>query len=1166
EVMGLARDGPPAVDLDIELLEVGDAAVPTDEELEEQLKVASGAYRGQFLEGVRFEDAPELEEWVATQRTYWQHQVEHVLGRLATLQLGRRALAEASATARRWLGLDALSEPAYRIVMRALAGVGERAAALAAYEECRGALREELALEPSPETVALAERLRRLPSQASSSLRSGPLNDLPAKLAAPAVTLPFVGREREFAALVAAYQKSLTGQVQVVVLEGEAGVGKTRLAEEFLRWAALEGAEVLRGRGYEARGNFPYQPLVEGMRPRLAHEHAPEDLVADVWLTELVRLFPELRERYPDLPPPAALAGDEDTGQGRLFEAVLQLTYALAERARPAALVLYYDDVQWIDLAMRDLLLYCLQRQPEVSPPYLLLLAVQTEAIATAPELEGWLVRLARQVPTAHLTLGLLNQAETAQALATVLADSNNRRAEQDLQVGSWLYTQTDGQPFYLVETLRALVDGGTLVPQGSLAGADRPPLLALAPGVDRLPRFVPGRVRELIRGQLDGLRQPALELLAAAAVLGTEATFERLCHVAALDEGAGLAALDELRRRQLLVEDAADPNMEDLELWRPATMRFPHDLVREVVYTEAGDARRRVFHRRAVALLEGTSTSAAELAHHALAAGLFEPAFRSSVTAGDDALEVFAVRDAIGHYERAQRMLTGLEPRPSPVTSEQCVHLHLRLGRAYEWVGAWAQARVTYDALRHHARGAGDATLEGRAITRLSLLTWRDSWDIVAACGLAKEAISTLEGTEDRHLLAQASWVASYLNHIAGKPDVTHRLAQQAEEMAQAAGHRELVASSLMMRGMGDIQSGDWDEGITALQRGGALYTALEGGQSARSRPRESTETPSRAAFYPWMGPVASTGYIVGGAACQAFEGFASICRGEPQRGLELGQTALRLGMDSANAAVEGISRRTVSTGLIEAGNYAEALQVGQPGVEQASGVDEPIVPLLTITSWAYAQLAILDLEEAQLAVAQALTHAEQVGIDRWIVVPRSLHCATLALAGDWAGAYAKALQTIATREILPERLLPLDFTRHHEIEVLVRGDNHARALADVRRLEKRLRHDGSDRRYWLVYERMRAALARGEGEIEATRRHLATALDMARQIGLPGEEWTIAAELASAYRPDSGLATKAFAQARTVIESLATGSPDQRVSVQFRAAALERARQLAG
>src|SRR5207253_10242190 len=89
---------------------------------------------------------------------------------------------------------------------------------------------------------------------------------------APAVELPFVGREREFAALVAAYQAARAGQVQVVVLAGEAGSGKTRLAEEFLRWATLEGAEVLRGRGYETQGTLPYQPLVDAVRPRLARE------------------------------------------------------------------------------------------------------------------------------------------------------------------------------------------------------------------------------------------------------------------------------------------------------------------------------------------------------------------------------------------------------------------------------------------------------------------------------------------------------------------------------------------------------------------------------------------------------------------------------------------------------------------------------------------------------------------------------------------------------------------------------------------------------------------------------------------------------------------------------------------------------------------------------
>jgi len=616
--------------------------------------------------------------------------------------------------------------------MRALASAGDRAGALEVYQECRTILQTELAVEPSPETVALADRLRQLPGAAvREEARPPPAGAWPVRHHAE---LPFAGREREFAALVAAYQGARSGQLRVVVIEGEAGIGKTRLTEEFVRWVTVEGADVLHARGDDARARLPYQLGVDALRPRLVRENAPEDLVADIWLTELVRLFPELHERYPDLPAPMTLAGDEAIGQGRLFEAVHQLTLALPERARPGALVLVYDDVQWADLATRDLLLYRLPRQREMGSPHLLLLTVRSEALAAMPELESWLGTLGRQVPTMRLALGPLARTETEQAIAAVLADPT--MANGALGYGSWLYAQTEGQPFYLVETLHTLVDQGILVPHESVAGSDRlaqdsesgsgqVPRFAIGPGVDRLPRLVPGTVHELIRSQLGGLSPPAQEVLAAAAVLGSEATFEHLCQVADLTERAGLVALDELRRCHLLVEDGGEPIFAGQEPLRPARFGFPHDLVREVVYTEAGDTRRRIFHRRAFALLEGTAAPPADLARHALMAGLVEPAFRHSVGAGDAALAVFAAHDAIGHYQRAQRLLAGPDAGRSLIDAEQWGHLHLQLGRAYEWVGEWEQARSTFQAVRAHAREAGDATLEGRALTRLALLTW---------------------------------------------------------------------------------------------------------------------------------------------------------------------------------------------------------------------------------------------------------------------------------------------------------------------------------------------------------------------------------------------------------------------------------------------------------
>src|SRR5437868_10899125 len=154
-------------------------------------------------------------------------------------------------------------------------------------------------------------------------------------------------------------------------MQGEAGIGKTRLAKEFLAWAEVEGADVLQGRAFETGGRLPYQPVIEALRRRIERENAPDDLLSDTWLAELSRLLPELCERYPDLPAPI---GDKSVARNRLFEAVARLLQALAART---PLVLFIDDVQWADAASLDVLHYLARRFAESQTPALPLLTLR---------------------------------------------------------------------------------------------------------------------------------------------------------------------------------------------------------------------------------------------------------------------------------------------------------------------------------------------------------------------------------------------------------------------------------------------------------------------------------------------------------------------------------------------------------------------------------------------------------------------------------------------------------------------------------------------------------------------------------------------------------------------------------------------------------------------
>src|SRR5438270_2377234 len=343
-----------------------------------QVQQALALVRGPFLEGFWLREETGFDEWVQQQQQQWQVRLPLLLDRLSSWQEVGGELEPARVTLTRWLALDPLSEEACRRLMRVDLALGDPGAAGRVYATLRARLAEDLRVEPSAETVALAEQIRARAARRGSTpdrreaRESGPPGDLVA---------PLVGRAAAFRQLVGSFQQARGGQPQAVLLVGEAGIGKTRLATEFVAWAQAQGAQVLSGQSFEMGGRLPYQPLVEALRSRLEAENAPEDLLEDLWLAELSRLLPELRVRYPDLPLPTE---NGLSARGRLFEAVARLFGALAKRA---PLVLLLEDLHWVDGASLDLLRYLGHSWKEHGNRVLLLGTVRSEGLELNPPL-----------------------------------------------------------------------------------------------------------------------------------------------------------------------------------------------------------------------------------------------------------------------------------------------------------------------------------------------------------------------------------------------------------------------------------------------------------------------------------------------------------------------------------------------------------------------------------------------------------------------------------------------------------------------------------------------------------------------------------------------------------------------------------------------------------
>src|SRR6266516_4836222 len=507
-----------------------------------QVQQALDLVRGPFLEGFWLREETGFDEWHEQQQQQWQVRLQLLCERLSAWQEARGELEQARATLTRWLVLDPLSEEAYQRLMRVHLARGEASAALQVYATCRARLAQELQVKPSAETVALAEHIR-----ATAARRGSPTarptttaeNQPPSELVAP-----LVGRAAAFTQLVGRYQQARGGQPQAVLVVGEAGIGKTRLAREWVAWADAQGALVLAGQAFEMGGRLPYQPLVEALRPRLEEENAPEDLLEDLWLAELSRLLPELRVRYPDLPVPTE---DELTAKGRLFEAVARLLDALA---RSGPLVLLLDDLQWVDEASLDLVRSLSRYWSKHGHRVLLLGTVRSEGLELNPQLSTHLVDLGRDLPVSRVTLQPLSQAETLQLVQAIAGEQGTRREGKQREhitarpsiavpkrspaqepetklsaLGDVLFVQTAGQPLYLLETLKLWRDRQWLVPQVDAEGAWRLELaVELATMVAHQQSggaLLPPSVRALILARLAPLSLAARHLVQVSAMLG---------------------------------------------------------------------------------------------------------------------------------------------------------------------------------------------------------------------------------------------------------------------------------------------------------------------------------------------------------------------------------------------------------------------------------------------------------------------------------------------------------------------------------------------------------------------------------------------------------------------------------------------------------------------
>ena len=579
-------------------------------------------YRGDLLPG---HDEP----WVQVEQERLGQRYLEALSRLVSMAGSLGASEDALLYARRLTHQDPLREDGHREVMRLSMLLGRPGDALRQYERCRAVLAEELGTDPSRPTRELFERI----------LRQGHDDGVDPVPASFPARPPMVGRHTERAAALAVVDAALGGRGGVVLVEGDAGSGKSRLLEELVGDAGWRGfvAATGRCRGVQEAGPFAsIRELIEGTITPLRLEQL-RNAVAPVWLAVAARLIPALAPAVRD---DATSRGELAGGAGaqRMRDAMVRILLALS-RADPLLLVV--DDAQWVDA---DSLAVLAKVGDELrGHQAVLAFGYRGEDARARPELWQVLQDLDRELRPARLVLGPLDTSSIGE-LARVVTG----RHRVDPAAAARLRRETGGNPLFVLTTLREL--------------ADRDQLAALAEGAAELP--LPSSVRELVSTQLDRLKPEPREVLDVVAVVGDHTDLDTLEAVTELPRGAVVSAVDALLRRGLLREvgDAYGVH---------------HDQIRRACLDDLDDASARELHRTVGEVLASRRPDEPErIAHHLVVAGDGRRAVDHLVAAGRRAASLHAYASAEGFLQRAAE-----EQRRGPFRADDRFELLTELG-----------------------------------------------------------------------------------------------------------------------------------------------------------------------------------------------------------------------------------------------------------------------------------------------------------------------------------------------------------------------------------------------------------------------------------------------------------------------------------------------------
>lgn len=909
-----------------------------------------------------------------------------------------------------------------------------------------------------------------------------------------------IGRTAELAALHLLLERAKSGKGQVVLLSGEAGIGKSRLVAEAKTDATAQGFLLLQGQCFPTDRSCPYAPLLDLLRSHFTSQSRTEvSTELEPFAGQFAQLIPDLVPPLPDSAPLSPLTALEpEQEKRRLFEALTRWFTGLATK-QPALLIV--EDLHWSDQTSLDLLHYLARRC--AASPLLVLLTYRSDEVH--PSLNHFLAQLDRERLAQEFPLAPLSRSEVSAMLSAIFALRRSVFTMPPLAQGDLLdamYALTEGNPFLIEELFKSLIETGDIVYEHGYW--QRKEL-----GEWHIPRSV----QDAVELRTVHLSEEARQVLNLAAVAGRHFDFALLQALTQRNEAQLLRLIKELIAAQLVVEESAEQ------------FAFRHALTRQTVYAQLLVRERKALHRMIAETFERLYASTleahlADLAFHFSEAEAWEQALLYGQRAGEQAQALYAPQAAALHFTRALDATRQLSLTPP-------ASLYRARGLAYEALGDFERARADHETALQLADAASDRHAEWQALLDLGLL-WAGR-DYVQSGDYYQRALVLARTLDDPATLAHSlnrlgNW---YLN--AEQPQEALRCHQEALAAFQALSDWHGKAATLDLLGMASLLSGDLIQGTTSCQQAIVLLRELDD----RQRLISSLVT------LMMCGGMYETETLV-----PAMAGFADS--------LHSGEQALKIAGEIGQRSDEAHTLIQMAMCLGPRGEYAHALEVAQRGIAIAEEIEHHQWMTAGHRALGALYLDLLALSEAQQHLEQALVLAQEVGSWNWIRIISGFLASVYLLQHDQASAdsvLTAALEPDAAMHTLGQRLV---WAARAEL-ALARGEPD---------LALRITDQLLASAVGLSNEASIPHLAKLRGEALITLKQAAEAemilqiaRSTARKCGLRPLLWRIdltLGKLAHAQRRYEE-AERRFAEALELLEDLASSVPDQTLQQHF-------------